>query len=1186
MSNPSNLYAEKIFAEHPLALWALDDKVDFVSLLDNNEKAMSGWTIENGSFLSSISVAPQVSDSPIVGVSTSTVDELKLTSPVVISSSALDADKNTMNISTHFKSAAETTVKIGYKIGTSAPVTETFEYVPGSQDEWAFLSKSFPIPATGSNISIYISLKQDVAISSEFYFNNLSFGQWSESHNTVSSGVVPQDLLSYEAINLPSTLKAVPAQSYGLASSNGYYLGSSNKTYAINEGFPIVFGAQNVTKVLPGESGAPSIIIPGFGMLNDAGRYVDMTAEMWLRVNPKTSDSRRIFGPISSQDGIYVHGEFLVIKVGPSVGSYFVGEWGRPMLLHFRVSVNTASLLVDGEQVISITTDTESLTLPSQALNGKSQDWLGFYSYSDIISMDLDCVAIYSYQIPEIVAKRRFVYGQGVEFPEISSSSLIGASTFIDYRVSNYANNYIYPDMGRWSQGIMDNAIVDNNVLMPPKYELPTVVFNNKDMTVDTWLEKSSMSDASEIFASVDLTLGNSASRSGGYILFPKMNILSGDVKGLYGIFKTTSTDSQILFKIENSVDGSNFIISAENTKIRYTLNYGSGKTISVESEAKLEPGIIFAAGIDIPKLADTFGGAVSKFFGSAGRLSVYVGGQNSFSNTFNGRIYKVGFCTQRNLNKISYLSETNGTFAVFEGDDLFVNAGTADTTLWDDAYASGIPETLSWDAVVSAGAVDSQVIFEMMDHIASYTLNPRMYLGSFILDVSADSYWQDYVPLSYLSKAVEDSDGEQQQTLDFIQFNITNPALPIFSNGMFDTSMSQIKTYITFQYMSTGPNNDYLNFLYTQPLAKSGIVQPGANWLLTKYEVTDNSIIYLPQDTAFNKLAIVVHIEIESKAIISNPIKIKSLQLASQALSPIKPTNISTRFGDTLSTYTMRGIYPDYKAKNPVSIYKGSTPYLYLTNTSGIQMRGILESVKKRGIRSKINSQRSDLYRVGAAQVLSRYSEDQFPVTPQKLITVSAKNKTVSMYVESANAARTRGRVYALNDKTGLPDTTVFFYLNGVIVKDLYLTPNTWNMLGIQFQESLDFNSIEGYLDITGPLLVHGMSNYRLTSSQDSITSILRTWSQVRTMIDKTNSDLTFWGDFMETSEYGMRTWENILYIPTLKTYLFDPRIVYQLYTGTNKIIVGDDNKLRFNSYSYKVYNDITWKSSILVAV
>jgi hypothetical protein len=31
MTIPSNLYAEKIFAEHPLALWSLDEKADYIS---------------------------------------------------------------------------------------------------------------------------------------------------------------------------------------------------------------------------------------------------------------------------------------------------------------------------------------------------------------------------------------------------------------------------------------------------------------------------------------------------------------------------------------------------------------------------------------------------------------------------------------------------------------------------------------------------------------------------------------------------------------------------------------------------------------------------------------------------------------------------------------------------------------------------------------------------------------------------------------------------------------------------------------------------------------------------------------------------------------------------------------------------------------------------------------------------
>ncbi len=1190
MKNPSNLYAEKVFAEHPLALWALDDDISFISLLDNNEKAISGWTISNGSFVATSGITPQVESSPTIGVSTSNSDPLELTSPTIISSALLNQDKNSITISSYFKSAVDTTVTIGYSAGASSVISEVFEYIPLSQDDWAFLSATFDIPVAIGDIKIHISLQQDIDIESEFFFNNLSFGQWIDSSNTVSSGVVLSNLSDYDSIKLAPGIKAVPSRSYGLAGNDAYYLGSEKQLFAYNDGFPMVYGASNITKILPADAGSPSLIIPGFGFLNDAGKYTDMTAEMWLRITPQSSDSMRIFGPISSDDGLYVHGEFLVVKIGDSIGSYFVGEWGRPMLINFRVTVNTASLLVDGEQVISITTNTESLVLPKPFVTISNieykQDWLGFYSYDGILSYEIDCVAIYSYQVPELVAKRRFVYGQGVEFPELSSSSLIGASTFIDYRVANYANNYMYPDIGRWSQGITDNAVIENNSLMSPKYDLPDITFNNKGITTAEWLEKCSLSDGNEIFASIDLSLADSAAKQGGYIYFPKLKMLSGDLNGLYGVFKTTSTSDQILFSIQNSVDGSSFIISTNGNKIKYELSYGQSQKITAYSQELLETGKIFAAGIDIEKLSNTFGGAISKFFGAAAKLSVYVGGTQSFENTFAGRIYKVSFSTKRNINKLSNYISSNGILAIFEGNDVFVSAGLASTYVWDNEYVGGLAETVGWDSVVTAGSVDSQAVFEIMAHIGSYTLNPRIYLGSFILDISAESYWQDYVPLSYLSKSLLNASGDREDTLDFIQFNISNPSIPAYSLSSYDTTNSQVKTYVTFQYMSVGPNQDHESFVYTSKLSKTGVVQPTGNWLLTRYEVVDDTIIYLPSDADFNDLAIVMHIEIESKAIIGNPIKIKSLQLASQALSSIEPTNISTKFGETLATYTMQGIYPNYKAKNPVSIYKSSTPYLYLTNTSGIRMRGMLESTKRRGIRSRINSQRSNLYRVGAMQILSQYFEPEFLGTPQKLVTISAKNKTVSIYVEASNDLGTRGRVFALNDKTGLKDDTIVFFLNGVVVKDLYITPNTWNMVGIQFKEPLDFNSMVGYLDITGPLLVHGMSNYRLTSSQDSITSILRTWSQVRTMIDKGTADVTNWEDFVEGSSYGIFTWENILYIPTQKQYLVDPRTSYRLYTGTNKIIVGDNNRLRFKNYSYKVYNDVRWQSSVHVAV
>ena len=38
MSIPSNLYAEKIFSEHPEVLWAMDEKVDYISLIQESKR--------------------------------------------------------------------------------------------------------------------------------------------------------------------------------------------------------------------------------------------------------------------------------------------------------------------------------------------------------------------------------------------------------------------------------------------------------------------------------------------------------------------------------------------------------------------------------------------------------------------------------------------------------------------------------------------------------------------------------------------------------------------------------------------------------------------------------------------------------------------------------------------------------------------------------------------------------------------------------------------------------------------------------------------------------------------------------------------------------------------------------------------------------------------------------------------
>jgi len=46
MPSPSNIYAEKAYSDHPLAMWALDDQLDYVSYLNDSTRDLSAdWTV-------------------------------------------------------------------------------------------------------------------------------------------------------------------------------------------------------------------------------------------------------------------------------------------------------------------------------------------------------------------------------------------------------------------------------------------------------------------------------------------------------------------------------------------------------------------------------------------------------------------------------------------------------------------------------------------------------------------------------------------------------------------------------------------------------------------------------------------------------------------------------------------------------------------------------------------------------------------------------------------------------------------------------------------------------------------------------------------------------------------------------------------------------------------------------------
>ena len=44
MSIAANQYANKVFAEHPISMWSLDEQAYYISLIDDDDRRFSTWT--------------------------------------------------------------------------------------------------------------------------------------------------------------------------------------------------------------------------------------------------------------------------------------------------------------------------------------------------------------------------------------------------------------------------------------------------------------------------------------------------------------------------------------------------------------------------------------------------------------------------------------------------------------------------------------------------------------------------------------------------------------------------------------------------------------------------------------------------------------------------------------------------------------------------------------------------------------------------------------------------------------------------------------------------------------------------------------------------------------------------------------------------------------------------------------
>lgn len=1188
MSISSNLYADKVFAEHPTALWALDEKLDYISLISESQRDIQdSWTYSDVTISESLDQDKIFKDSILNLIEfnefTEQTKEIKFVGPSIINLSSLNSSIGTLCIGSYFKTTGaylkSVTIGFEYTDTSSGDIEEVvYKYNTSVSNKWFFISNTFNYPIQNTSIRPVIKVEFfGNAASTESYqilINGLSIGQGSENFNTYSLGT--ETINFPNNINLDNTSKCFITNSYGMESNKGYYLVDNNNIVSQNTGIPIVYGSSNCTQIFPNNN-LPSLIIPGLGFLNNVGKYKNYTIEMWLKINFDSSSPIKIFGPIASNDGIYVEGGFISLVIGNNFKSHYVGQWDRPMLIQIRVSENNASMILNGEEVINLFFLTSEIIFPNEYENNKSNDWLGFYSNPAISLFQIDCVSIYSYLMSVPMTKRRWVFGQAVSSPEDINSAYNGISAYIDYPFAEYTANYSYPSFGSWSQGSFDNLISNKNSLNIPNYSLPEIYLDGLSIN-KLYSDNLVVQDSENKFLTLRPTPAWDNKNT--YINFPQFNIINDEIHSLHAVVSAEEyiSEEQLIFQIYDN-NNNEIKVVLKDADILYSVSSnGLTEVIHIIQNYPLSTKI--ALGINFENISKYFGTTINNLLSNKNNLQMYFAGNNK-GYAFLGKIFSLGVSSSYNSNKLLDYFDEQG-FAKFDEAESFLST------------------------------------------LSSYTLLPSEKYGSFYLDIGISGYWQDYIPLSYFGSYVNNGSGESIYDLDFLQFNIDYPSPSksienqsgsswtytelddtydhpiqkqygqidnylftgwdnyeeLKTNSTYKSEMvtdgAAIKSYVTLQYISEGANKTLQSYPTKKRINYDRILDfsKETGWNSNAYEVVDNALIYPPLNIDFNKLALTTHLEFDIPGIFTNPIALRSLQYSSKSLNHAEFNKVGTRFGVPIYPYTKSGFYYDYKAKNPFSIYKQSTPYLYTTKNSGIEVRGTFDPFINRGLSIPLNESLSNNFSINAIQSWIRYDFDKFTYGPLQLLEIEHKGDTIQIFAEANSQLGNRARIFAINRSTQSTPNGISFYINGKLVKEPVINIKEWSVLAISFANSLNLENYLGSINLNGPFVYNNITFYKSSSLQQIQSKTYRPWLKVKTTGIE-DLEWSFWNDSY--------LWEGVLVVAATDLYGVNPESVYSSYIGNNKIVIDSSSEnIWLNQDTIRIFSNTEWKSSI----
>lgn len=851
------MYASKVFAEHPIASWPLDDTTSYISLVTEQDRSFDTWELVNATYTDLLPYPDNdYPDGPFpfntftTIIATDSENVCEAFSATIANLQNLNQQMNTFALNMYlFTVDSVEYYQFGYRYldPYTAEWIEEVRTIESPQfGRWVRIGGTFNPPNVDAAMQVVLKVKFFGGESPSVIMNGLSVGQWSEATNSRSLGVVPEVVPQELQALLGEGVIGVKTEAYGISGNDGYILAENGRLLAVNHGIPMVYGSDNITRLNPSSS-LPSIVLPSLGLLNESGQYNSYTLEMWLRIENNHASARRIWGPVNSDYGLYVKRGYLSLVIGNSVGSYFVADWYRPMLVHIIVRENNASVLINGEQVISINFDTSDLTLPSI-----DEDWMGIYCHADMPVFEVDCISLFPYIVPEAVAKRRFVWGQGVESPETINSAYSGTVAYVDYPFAEYTANFTYPDRGNWEAGYFENLNVTNRSISVPDYALPQDKLGNKTLQ-DLYDDSKVVNDVAYPPAAAVVV---SAVPDNGQITYTTQSAHNFELSDRIQVSGASIAAFNITSPIVDIPSSTTFVLAGEASG---TPTFTNGlatrkhaKFITLRPNSTwIEPAYLLYPSMNV--ITDTVRGIYGVFEVSSPTSSAQpliniknINTQQTLRIEINGLDVTYKLYDSRNAVQATigaFVAEADKHFTVgFHLPLLFERLGTlvgeffgnpsalqvyiggdGKSTFEGSIYRIGFSNQTNLDEIAqhfySVGDSKGLAIMEdgslLHDHIGSYTLIPMQEFNRFYLDIGVSSYWEEYYPLSIFAGYVQDQDGNLFYDVDFLQYNIGYPTT---------TTVVEDKVTGSWTY-------DELASEYNNPISKT-------------YEVLDNFLV------------------------------------------------------------------------------------------------------------------------------------------------------------------------------------------------------------------------------------------------------------------------------------------------------------------------------------------------------